>query len=229
MTPIDEDAHSSRHFLAQIAKLISKVAGLQDRHNRLQKLAITDQLTGVYNRRYFEHFLTRILEKARVLRFPVTLLFFDIDNFKRYNDTYGHGVGDQILKETASLMRKTCREHDLVARIGGDEFAVVFWEKEGPRLPKDAKPVMPSKPPQSPRLVFERFRRQMASQDFPGLGSSGKGVLTISGGLASFPWDGRDVAELIEAADQALVKGAKQGGKDRIFLVGEDGEITSQE
>lgn len=229
MTPADEDAHSSRHFLAQIAKLISKVAGLQDRHNRLQKLAITDQLTGVYNRRYFEHFLTRILEKARVLRFPVTLLFFDIDNFKRYNDTYGHGVGDQILKETATLMRKTCREHDLVARIGGDEFAVVFWEKEGPRLPKDAKPVMPSKPPQSPRLVFERFRRLMASQDFPGLGSSGKGVLTISGGLASFPWDGRDVAELIEAADHALVKGAKQGGKDRIFLVGEDGEITPQE
>jgi diguanylate cyclase (GGDEF)-like protein len=229
MTPADEDAHASRHILAQIAKLIGKVAELQDRHNGLKKLAITDQLTGVYNRRYFELFLTRILEKARVLRFPVTLLFFDIDNFKRYNDTYGHGVGDQILKETASLMRKTCREHDLVARIGGDEFAVVFWEKEGPRLPKDAKPVMPAKPPQSPRLVFERFRRQMATQDFPGLGAKGKGVLTISGGLASFPWDGRDVAELIEAADHALVKGAKQGGKDRIFLVGEDGEITREE
>jgi GGDEF domain-containing protein len=69
----------------------------------------------------------------------------------------------------------------------------------------------------------------MASQDFPGLGATGKGVLTISGGLASFPWDGRDVAELIEAADQALVKGAKMGGKDRIFLVGEDGEPTAYE
>jgi diguanylate cyclase (GGDEF)-like protein len=229
MVPPDEDANTARHFLAQIAHLIGKVAGLQDRHNRLQKLAITDQLTGVYNRRYFEHFLTRILEKARVMRFPVTLLLFDIDDFKRYNDTYGHGVGDQILKETAALMRRTCREHDLVARIGGDEFAVVFWEKEGPRTPKGAERVMPTKPPQSPRLVFERFRRLMASQDFPGLGSSGKGVLTISGGLASFPWDGRDVAELIEAADQALVKGAKQSGKDRIFLVGEDGEPKESE
>jgi PleD family two-component response regulator len=220
----DDTAPADRHFLAQIAHMIGKVAGLQDRHNRLQKLAITDQLTGVYNRRYFEHFLTRILEKARVMRFPVTLLLFDIDDFKKYNDRYGHGVGDQILKETAALMRRTCREHDLVARVGGDEFAVVFWEKEGPRQPKGEAPVMPAKPPQSPRLVFERFRRLMATQDFPGLGATGKGVLTISGGLASFPWDGRDVAELIEAADQALVKGAKQGGKDRIFLVGEDGE-----
>ncbi len=225
--PQDDDASGARHFLSQIAHLIGKVAALQDRHDRLQKLAITDQLTGVYNRRYFEHFLTRILQKAQVLRFPVTLLLFDIDNFKQYNDTYGHGVGDQILKETAALMRRTCREHDLVARIGGDEFAVVFWEKEGPRQPKDDKPpTMPSKPPQSPRLVFERFRRLMATQDFPGLGASGKGVLTISGGLASYPWDGRGVVELMEAADQALVKGAKQGGKDRIFLVGEDGEIS---
>jgi two-component system cell cycle response regulator len=221
--PLDDQAHTARHLLAQIAHLIGKVASLQDRHNRLQKLAITDQLTGVYNRRYFEHFLTRILEKARVLRFPVTLLLFDIDDFKKYNDTYGHGVGDQILKETASLMRRTCREHDLVARIGGDEFAVVFWEKEGPRQPKDAKPVMPSKPPQSPLLLFQRFKTLMSTQEFPGLGATGKGVLTISGGLASFPWDGRDVAELIERADQALVKGAKQGGKDRIYLVGEDG------
>lgn len=225
ITSAEEEVHAARHFLAQIAQLIGKLSSLQDRHNRLQKLAITDQLTGVYNRRYFEHFLARIVEKARVLRFPVTLLLFDIDNFKKYNDTFGHGVGDQILKETAALMRRCCREHDLVARIGGDEFAVVFWEKEGPRLPKDGKPVMPAKPPQTPRQIFERFRRLMSSQDFPGLGPTGKGVLTISGGLASYPWDGREVAELVAAADKALVMGAKQGGKDRIFLVGEDGNI----
>ncbi len=220
-----EDAQSARHFLSQIAGMIGKVTALQERHNRLQKLAITDQLTGVYNRRYFEHFLARIIDKARVLRFPVTLLLFDIDNFKKYNDTYGHGVGDQILRETAAMMKRCSREHDLVARIGGDEFAVVFWEKEGPRLPKDSgKPPAPIKPPQTPQQVFDRFRRLMASQDFPGLGPTGKGVLTISGGLASYPWDGRDVVELIHSADQALVHGAKRGGKDRLFLVGEDGD-----
>jgi PleD family two-component response regulator len=230
IVPQDDEAHAARHFLAQIAHMVGKVGSLQDRHNRLQKLAITDQLTGVYNRRYFEHFLVRILEKARVLRFPVTLLLFDIDDFKKYNDTYGHGVGDQILKETAALMKRCCREHDLVARIGGDEFAVVFWEKEGPRQPKDAKPpAMPVKPPQTPQQILERFRRLMATQDFPGLGATGKGILTISGGLASFPWDGRDIAELIESADRALVQGAKQGGKDRIFLVGDIHERREQE
>ena len=98
-----------------------------------QRLAITDDLTGIYNGRYFRHFLARIIEKARTLRFPVTLLLFDIDNFKSYNDRYGHGVGDEILRQTAALMRRCCRPHDLVARISGDEFAVVFWEKEGPR------------------------------------------------------------------------------------------------
>jgi PleD family two-component response regulator len=67
----------------------------------------------------------------------------------------------------------------------------------------------------------------MESQEFPGLGSKGKGVLTISGGLASFPWDGRDVAELIDAADQAMLEGAKQGGKNRIYLVGDDVEIPN--
>ena len=225
----DEDAGAARHALSQVAHLIGKVAALQERHNGLQKLAITDELTGLYNARYFRHFLARIVERARAMHFPVTLLLFDIDDFKKYNDRFGHGVGDEILRQVAGLMKRCTRDHDLVARVGGDEFAVVFWEKEGPRQPKEDKPQMPAKPPQSPRLVFERFRRLMASQEFPGLGATGKGVLTISGGLASFPWDGRDVAELIEAADQALVKGAKQSGKDRIFLVGEDGEPKESE
>ncbi|HYE19303.1 MAG TPA: GGDEF domain-containing protein [Tepidisphaeraceae bacterium] len=221
----DQDAQAARHLLAQIAGLVGKVAGLQDRHNGLYQLAITDQLTGVSNRRHFEHFLAKIIAKATTERFPVTLLLFDIDDFKKYNDTFGHGAGDQILKETATLIKRCCREHDLVARIGGDEFAVVFWEKEGPRLPKDAgKPPLPAKPPQTPRQVFARFKRLMASAEFPGLGANGKGVLTISGGLATFPWDARNMAELIQAADYCLMQKAKRGGKDRLYLVGDEDE-----
>jgi diguanylate cyclase (GGDEF)-like protein len=121
--------------LHPLAALFGKLADLQDRHNRLQRLAVTDELTGLYNGRYFRHFLAGIIERARQMQFTVSLLLFDIDDFKHYNDKYGHGIGDEILRQTATLMRRCCRDHDLVARIGGDEFAVVFWEKEGPRHP----------------------------------------------------------------------------------------------
>jgi GGDEF domain-containing protein len=221
--PRDEEESAGRHFLAQLAHLIGKIATLEDRHTRLQKLAITDELTGLYNGRYFRHFLTRIIDKARTLRFPVTLLLFDIDNFKKYNDQYGHGVGDEILRQTAALMRRCCRDHDLVARISGDEFAVVFWEKEGPRQPRDGKVVAsPGRPPQSVMFILDRFRRLLSLPDFSNLGATGKGTLTISGGLAVFPYDAGDVDTLIDAADRALMFGAKQGGKNSIYLVGHD-------
>src|ERR1019366_2858729 len=131
------DREAAEAFLADAEPIFSKLEVLQDRHRGLQRLAITDELTAVFNGRYLRHFLAKIIEKAHVMRFPVTLFLFDIDNFKRYNDQYGHGVGDEILKQTAALMRRCCRDHDLVSRISGDEFAVGFWEKEGPRAPRE--------------------------------------------------------------------------------------------
>src|SRR5687767_12246421 len=164
----EEDAGAARHALSQVAHLVGKLSGLQERHNGLQKLAITDELTGLYNARYFRHFLSRIVEKARTMHFPVTLLLFDIDDFKKYNDRFGHGVGDEILRQVAGLMKRCTRDHDLVARIGGDEFAVVFWDKEGPRQPKDPRSTaLPGRPPQAPREIFKRFQRLIASEDFP--------------------------------------------------------------
>jgi GGDEF domain-containing protein len=221
--PRDEEESAARHFLSQLAHLLGKLMQLQDRHNQLQKLAITDELTGLYNARYFKHFLTRILDKARAKRFPVTLLLFDIDNFKKYNDTYGHGVGDEILKQTAMLMKRCCRDHDLVARISGDEFAVVFWEKEGPRQPRQPGATTSSgRLPSSLVPILERFRRLVSSHEFTELGASGRGTLTISGGLAVFPYDAHNMESLIQAADHALMFGAKHQGKNCINLVGED-------
>ena len=221
----DADANTARHVLSRLCDLIARLQSLQTRHTRLQKLAITDELTGLYNARYFRHFLTRIIERAQLKRFPVTLFIFDIDNFKKYNDQYGHGVGDDILKQTAALMRRACREHDLVARIGGDEFAVVFWEKEGPRQPKEPKPAGSSRTPQTPLDVLERFRRLLSTHQFHGLGPGGKGTLTISGGLAVYPFDARNTRELIDAADNQLVFKAKLAGKNSIFLVGSAQQI----
>jgi GGDEF domain-containing protein len=201
---------------------MGKVAALQDRHNKMQKLAITDELTGSYNARYFRHFLSSIMERARKLHFPVTLLLFDIDDFKKYNDEFGHATGDEILKQAAALMKRCTRQHDLVARIGGDEFAVVFWDKEGPRQPREPKPGVSSRPPQEPLQVFERFKRLMSSEEFPLLGQTGKGSLTVSAGLAVFPWDGNDTESLIREADKRLMMGAKKNGKNAIYIVGTD-------
>lgn len=222
LLPANANEDTARRRLRRLAELMGKLHALQDRHGRLQKLAITDELTGIYNARYFRHFLSRIIERARAKLFPVTLLIFDIDDFKKYNDLYGHGVGDGILKETASLMKRCCREHDLVARLGGDEFAVVFWEKEGPRQPRESNsaggPAL--KPPQTPELIFERFRKLLETKDFPGLGIEGKGMLTISAGLAVFPYHAGTAEELIDLADKRLMFGAKRAGKNSIFLVG---------
>jgi GGDEF domain-containing protein len=208
-------------FLAELAPLLSHALNLQDRHNKFQKLIVTDELTKAYNRRYFRIFLSKIIDRAKQYRFPVTLFIFDIDNFKSYNDRYGHSVGDEILRETAALMRRCVRDHDLVARIGGDEFAVVFWEKEGPRHSLHADGGIPGRPPSEPQQILERFRRLLATKDFKGLGPGGQGSLTISGGLASLMWDGNDVDSLIEAADRKLMFGAKKAGKNVIQLVGD--------
>jgi GGDEF domain-containing protein len=229
--PRDEDETAGRHLLAQLAHLFGQLLTLEDRHNRLQRLAISDDLTGLYNGRYFRIFLSQILEKARIKRFPVTLLLFDIDNFKSYNDRYGHAIGDEILKQTAQLIRSCCREHDHVARISGDEFAVIFWEKEGPRQPKDPKAATAptSRVPQTIVQILERFRHTIANSDLKMLGPSGTGTLSISGGLAVYPYDAATSDQLYEAADRALMFGAKKSGKNSIFLIGTPQPPTVQE
>jgi GGDEF domain-containing protein len=212
---------AGRAILAELGPLLAKTVVIQRRQARLQRLAFTDDLTGLFNCRYFKHFLARTLAEARKNRFPVTLFLFDIDNFKTYNDRFGHAVGDDILKQTSALMRRCVRDHDLVARIGGDEFAVVFWEKEGPRTPRgDASDGVPGRPPSEPRQILARFRRLLMTQTYPLLGASGRGTLTISGGLAVYPYDATDSQALIDAADKALMFGAKRGGRNSIHLVG---------
>ena len=227
--PADEAA--VHHGLSHLCSMLGKVRQIDDRQARLQKLAITDELTGLSNARFFRHFLARMIEKAKTKRFPVTLLLFDIDNFKKYNDTFGHPVGDEILKQTANLMKRCTRDHDLVARISGDEFAVVFWEKEGPRQPYPEHPST-GRLPSTPLQIADRFRKLLSNREFSEfslLGTAGKGTLTISGGMAVYPYDARTPEELIEAADRALMFGAKKGGKNSIYLVGDERAIDASE
>ncbi len=205
---------SARAKLTALQILVGPLSAQTRRTEALHRLAITDHLTGAYNRRYFYHFADQMLERAGPERFRVTLLLYDIDDFKRYNDTYGHAAGDEILRDTVALMKQTTRQHDIVARIGGDEFAVLFWDAEPPRRPD-------SQHPETAHVLAERFIETLGQHEFESLGPEAKGVLTISGGLATFPWDGKTCRELLRHADTAL-RQAKTTGKNAIHIVGEE-------
>jgi diguanylate cyclase (GGDEF)-like protein len=207
------------------------------RIRQLEKLATEDDLTGLKNRRYIWEFSRQIIEQARDENKRVTLLVFDIDDLKHYNDLYGHTAGDEILKQVGALMRRCCRGHDVVGRIGGDEFAVVFWDDPSnfpeqelksniEATAKNERRSATADHPNEAISIARRFVREL--EDAPaslgdlsggGLGPEGKGVLTISGGLASFPRDGSTVQELFLKADKALLE-ATRSGKNRIYLVG---------
>ncbi|HUT58437.1 MAG TPA: GGDEF domain-containing protein [Phycisphaerae bacterium] len=207
--PIDP---AGRAVLAQLQQSLPALQAVARRTQSLHRMASTDYLTGAYNRRYFFHLTDKILQRAQQKYSRITMLLYDIDDFKKYNDTYGHAAGDDILRQTAALMRRITRSQDVVARVGGEEFAVLFWDAEPPRSPD-------SKPPESPYVLADRFRRAVSDLQFPSLGPKARGVLTVSGGLASFPRDGRTCEELLAAADSAMLE-AKRAGKNRIRIVG---------
>lgn len=177
---------------------------LRDQQAQLREAAFTDPCTGAYNRRYCEKFLSGAMEEARRERRPLTILFFDLDNFKTYNDLYGHAAGDLILNEVVKLLQACVRPSDRVCRVGGDEFVVIFHEPDGPRQPD-------SKPPTNVFQIARRFQKQILEHRFPKLGLDAPGNLTISGGLVSFPWDGNTPAELLEKADQLCLASKRQG------------------
>ncbi len=198
------------------------LADLERKIRHLEWLATTDDLTGLKNRRYIWEFFRQILEHARQTQGRVTLLVFDIDNFKHYNDVYGHPTGDEILRQAGLLLRRCCRSHDVVGRIGGDEFAVVFWDDPNQATGdiKRERRLTATEHPAEAILLAKRFQKEFGNADLRLLGPGGEGVLTISGGLASFPRDGATVEQLFERADLAL-RDAKGSGKNRIYLVGE--------
>jgi diguanylate cyclase (GGDEF)-like protein len=207
----DTDRDKLRHY----ARLIGQLASAAADRRRYRDLAYTDELSGLPNRRYLLRFLKELLAKAAKDGSTVTMLMFDIDYFKRYNDQYGHDAGDEIIRDCGQLFRRNCRDHDVVTRYGGDEFAVVFWDKDGTREPGSQHPsnVLP---------IIERCRRSLQTLQFESFNVPEGSRLTISGGLASFPEDADTVESLITRADEALLR-AKRDGKNRIFIGGENG------
>ncbi len=192
----------------QWARLIERAR----RAEHWRRLALTDDLTRLPNRRRLMSFLKAKIRWAADNRATLSVLIFDIDDFKRYNDRYGHDAGDEILADVGRMFVQCTRKHDMVARYGGDEFVVVFWDPKGPREAG-------SQHPQRVIDVLQRFRASLKSHRFTRLGPEAQGCLTISGGLAQYPWQAKTGPELLEAADHALLQ-AKEAGKNRFRIIG---------
>lgn len=205
-----------REAAAREAEAIGPWVVLARQQEQLRQAAFSDELTGAYNRRFFNRFLAAAITSATEKRHTVTLLVFDVDNFKSYNDRFGHAAGDEILVESVKLLNTCIRATDRVCRIGGDEFAVIFHDPAGPRGPGGV-PTGGSGPtsPQSIGDIVRRIQKAICGHQFPKLAELAPGTLTISGGMATFPWDGRTVQQLLDRAD-ALALQSKREGKNKI-------------
>jgi len=199
-------ANATARELKPWADWIGYWLALDASQRRHRLLAYRDDLTGAWNRRYFNDFLDDALHRARDARLPVTVMVFDIDDFKQYNDKYGHEAGDEILIEAVRLMQSVIRKSDRVCRIGGDEFAVIFVDFEGPRAAGSSHPETVS-------AIARRFQEQVCTMRFAKLGKEAPGLLTISGGLATFPWDGSSPEQMLHLADQRALQ-SKRAGKN---------------
>jgi two-component system cell cycle response regulator len=163
-------------------------------------LALTDTLTGVYNRRYFDAHIQQLFARAQNADKPLALVAVDIDHFKRVNDTYGHGAGDKVLREVARRMADNLRNLDMVARMGGEEFFVV----------------MPDTPYDFAMMIAERLRQYIAAPEVA-LDNGQSVPVTISLGVAIYdPKQPQAVPALMETADQALYQ-AKHQGRNRVI------------
>ncbi|MFM7260722.1 MAG: GGDEF domain-containing protein, partial [bacterium] len=181
---------------------------LEAMHLEYRRLSTTDQLTGALNRRAFDQMVPAILDEARARRRDVSLMYFDIDDFKRYNDNFGHVAGDEVLRESIHVLRESIRTGDLVFRMGGDEFVLLFCDPKPPRHGGSGVP-------ESIKDIAERCRTAVRRLQVPLLADSGPGPVTISAGCALFPWDAADAESLLGLADARALE-AKKLGKDQI-------------
>lgn len=193
---------------AQAATALDKAILLE----KAETQAVTDELTKLYNHRYFLRSLEKEVKKAKRYGDSLSLLMIDVDHFKRYNDTWGHIKGNLILKSVADLLNHSARDSDIVARYGGEEFSIIISQADWNQA----------------MVVAERIRQEVFSHPFPGQETQPLGKLTISIGLASFPLDASDPTALLECADRALYR-SKAMGRNVVTAYHTMGENKIQE
>jgi diguanylate cyclase (GGDEF)-like protein len=170
---------------------------LRRKNEELERLSTSDSLTGLSNRRFLTQRLSEELIRSHRNDHSFTILMADVDRFKKYNDTYGHPAGDEVLKKVAKILRSSTRAEDCTARYGGEEFAVLISGKVGDAAME----------------VAERIRARVAAEEFPGEN------VTISVGVAEFPEHGHTAEAVIANADDALYQ-AKREGRNRVVRAG---------
>ncbi|HOX44842.1 MAG TPA: diguanylate cyclase [Myxococcota bacterium] len=200
--------------LVGVLQTIANMAAISiqnaQRYQQLERLATTDGLTGLHNHRRFQELAEELASTSLRYQRPLSMLLTDIDHFKKVNDTYGHPVGDQVLKRVARVLGDLARATDRVCRYGGEEFAVLLPETDA----------------EGARMLAERIREEIKQQEHQA--ADGKPFrVTLSLGICTMPEHARHKQELIDRADQALYH-AKRNGRDKAVHYAELGSAKSQ-
>jgi diguanylate cyclase (GGDEF)-like protein len=185
-----------RHGRQELDAVNEKLRG---QNEELERLSTVDALTGLHNRRFLTQRLSDELLRSYREKCSFTVLMADVDEFKKYNDAFGHPAGDEVLRKVASILLASTRAVDCTARYGGEEFAVLLADTVG----------------EGALQVAERIRARVAAEEFPGR------TITISIGMAEFPVHGHSAEAVISRADEALYA-AKRAGRNRIERAGPD-------
>ncbi|MCG5239783.1 PleD family two-component system response regulator [Azospirillum doebereinerae] len=173
---------------------------LRSNYEQSLSMALTDSLTGVFNRRYVNAHLPRLLERAIDSHKPVSVLMFDIDHFKVVNDSYGHAIGDEVLREVSARSSRNLRTFDLIARLGGEEFIVILPDTDG----------------EAALIVAERLRQRIADTPFTVSTDVGEIRVTVSIGISVGGRLGDTAEGLIRRSDEALYE-AKRSGRNCVI------------
>jgi diguanylate cyclase (GGDEF)-like protein len=181
--------------------IMSNITGQKNVEINLQELAMTDHLTGLSNRRHFFNVAGLILSQAKRYAHALAILIFDIDNFKKVNDTYGHAIGDKTLKLLAECITRTIRSSDVAARYGGDEFVILLPETDAIQATR----------------VGERLRLLFADQIIPDLPSEVHITISVGASGLSKESDNSTIDTILEQADRALYN-AKQAGGNQVHV-----------
>jgi diguanylate cyclase (GGDEF)-like protein len=180
---------------------------LRDLLQKTSKMSVTDGLTNLYNQTHFFLLLKLQLDKSRRYRTSFSLILFDVDNFKKYNDNNGHLKGSAALRRIAQLMRQAFRSSDMLAKYGGDEFVII----------------LPDSDKIGAFLAADRLRDVVEKEPFAGGHLQPSGKVTLSLGIAGYPEHGQTVKELLDRADKALYS-AKKAGRNRTAIYDKDME-----